>query len=539
MLYRLVTSLLIVVLVFSIKPVNAFAQGDVSFEVSVSAVYDYTNSEYTQVAITNTVTNLKQSVVLGSQFIKTGFNDIWDVNVTSQQESLDFQTATGTSGRDIEIDFTGPIVGRGNSFSYTVSFKTLESLENNGLIREIYIPKVERLSEYQSYQITVVYPNYFGEVSFASPAPYTLDTSKNSLTFANESCYTVAMVVFFGNYQIYNFDLTYDLENPTVFVQDRVITLPPIIAGRQEVIVKKITPTPKDIYLDTDGNTQAVIKVKEKSTQIVKVSGLIKVINHPIDQKDSLKSLRMSAGNIQEYTKPLPFWEVDDPDIKAVAKRLTDNNKSVLQKAKSVFDFVTQNITYDSTKQSLGNSLRLGAVKTLEIKKGVCMEFSDLTIALLRALSIPAREIDGFAYSKDLSKKPLSVFYNKEDDFLHSWVEFYDPSYGWIPIDPTWGATSGLDYFNNFDSNHVSLVIKGKDSTNPLPPGYFRSANDLTKKVNISFATNSEWNPNESLIKNLNTNTNLKAIEILGIFVAVALCVSLVILAFQLLRPHT
>ena len=498
--------------------------------MSVVATYDYTNLDYTQVAITNYVTNLKQSVVLGNQFTKSGFNNIWDVKVSSPNKKLDFQTTTGNSGRDVEIKFTEPIIGKGNSFSYTVSFKTNESLENNGLIKEIYIPKVEKLPEFKDYKTNILYPREFGEVSFASPALYTIDESKNTLTFANESCYTVAQVVFFGNYQIYNFDLTYDLENTTPFAQNKIITLPPNILGRQEVIVKQISPAPKNTYVDLDGNTQAVIALSSKSTLTVRAFGLIKVINEPLNGKKPRQLQALTNDKIGSYTKPLPFWEVDNADIKAIAKKLIT--------PKNIYNFVVKTISYDTNKQSQGNSSRYGAVKTLATKSGVCMEFTDLTIALLRAGGIPAREIDGFAYSKDLTKKPLSVFYNLEDDFLHSWVEFYDPVYGWIPIDPTWEATSGLDYFNNFDSNHVSLVIKGTDSTNPLPPGYYRNKNDLTKKVNISFASYAKWNPNESVVKDISVKSNFGITEILGIFGVACLCGSLGILIFHLLSPR-
>ena len=107
------------------------------------------------------------------------------------------------------------------------------------------------------------------------------------------------------------------------------------------------------------------------------------------------------------------------------------------------------------------------------------MEFTDAFIAISRSMGIPAREINGYAYSKDPEKNPINININ-EGDRLHAWPEFYDPNFGWVQIDPTWGNTSNIDYFTKLDLNHISLVIKGLDSTYPLPAGFYK--NDSNKK---------------------------------------------------------
>jgi len=50
------------------------------------------------------------------------------------------------------------------------------------------------------------------------------------------------------------------------------------------------------------------------------------------------------------------------------------------------------------------------------------MEFTDLFIALSRAAGIPAREINGFAYTDDIRLRPLDLV----TDMLHAWPEYYD-----------------------------------------------------------------------------------------------------------------
>jgi transglutaminase-like putative cysteine protease len=52
----------------------------------------------------------------------------------------------------------------------------------------------------------------------------------------------------------------------------------------------------------------------------------------------------------------------------------------------------------------------------------VCLEFTDLFIAIARAAGIPAREIDGFGYTQNAINRPISI----DEDILHAWPEYYD-----------------------------------------------------------------------------------------------------------------
>jgi len=89
---------------------------------------------------------------------------------------------------------------------------------------------------------------------------------------------------------------------------------------------------------------------------------------------------------------------------------------------------------------------------------------------------------------------------------LHSWAEFYDPNFGWIPVDPTWGTTSGIDYFTKLDTNHLAFVVKGADSEYPFPAGTYRVDTD-EKQVNIDFAQNQrDFSPRLEIEKKVNLN---------------------------------
>ena len=133
---------------------------------------------------------------------------------------------------------------------------------------------------------------------------------------------------------------------------------------------------------------------------------------------------------------------------------------------------MVKGLKYDFSRVTQSKS-RLGALGVLNNpSSAVCLEFTDLFIALARAAGIPAREVDGFAYTQNSKQRPLSL----EKDILHAWPEYYDKELQtWIMVDPTWGnTTSGVDYFNMLDFDHIAFVIKGSNSSYPVPAGGYK-----------------------------------------------------------------
>jgi hypothetical protein len=112
---------------------------------------------------------------------------------------------------------------------------------------------------------------------------------------------------------------------------------------------------------------------------------------------------------------------------------------------------------------------------------------------LSRAAGIPAREVDGFAYTKNTTSRPLSLV----KDILHAWPEYYNfDKKAWIMVDPTWGnTTGGVDYFNTLDFDHFAFVVKGEDSSYPVPAGGYKLPQDKSfKDVNVDIS--SDFSPN-------------------------------------------
>ena len=178
------------------------------------------------------------------------------------------------------------------------------------------------------------------------------------------------------------------------------------------------------------------------------------------------------------YTNPLQYWESGDPSIIALAKQYST--------PESIYQYVVKTLSY-SYERVNQNPVRRGAVQALvSPKQAICMEFTDLFIAMARAANIPAREVVGFAYTTNSKLRPLSLV----TDVLHSWPEYFDKEQSiWIPVDPTWGnTTGGVDYFTKLDFNHITFAIHGISSTYPYPAGSYREESKTGKDVNVDFA---------------------------------------------------
>ena len=110
--------------------------------------------------------------------------------------------------------------------------------------------------------------------------------------------------------------------------------------------------------------------------------------------KAKTKTVNSNKASITEslmkYLSSSKNCQVKNKSIQDLAKTLTSKLKSDYEKGKKLFNWVRDNIQYKKYRNT-----RRGAVKTLQTKKGNCVDQSHLLIALSRASGIPARYVKG------------------------------------------------------------------------------------------------------------------------------------------------
>jgi transglutaminase-like putative cysteine protease len=136
------------------------------------------------------------------------------------------------------------------------------------------------------------------------------------------------------------------------------------------------------------------------------------------------KEPKWNPADYAEYLKPTTLGPVDG-EVKKLADKITKGKKTVLAKAKAIYDWCCDNMYRDPATIGCGTG---DVCALLQKPGGKCTDISSVYIALCRAAGVPAREI----FSVRLGKKA-------EEDITtwqHCWAEFFLPGYGWVTADP-------------------------------------------------------------------------------------------------------
>mgnify|MGYP001575336811 FL=1 len=477
-------SLLIIHNSLFISPVTAALEDPQGFSTSYDVTYDVGLDGVTIVTNKITLKNLTSQYYATSFSLTIGSTRLTDVLASDDGGSLEANVEKKGTSTTITVKFNQQVTGVGKTLPWTLSYKSMDFASSQGRVWEVSTPKVAADKNLESYNLTLSVPQSFGTPTAITPTPKTRSQSFNKLffTFDKDQLQSSGVSASFGDKQLFDFDLKYHLENKNFFPVLTNITLPPDSAF-QDVIFQAIVPTPINVTLDDDGNYLAWYRLKRGERIEIKVVGSARLYNSSKVKNPSLpEELRTN------YTQATRFWSSDNPLIKSKLSEIlgTNSPESNFEKAQLIHRFVAGYLRYDSSRLKAEGIERLGAVTALtNPQSAVCMEYTDLFIALARAAGIPARELDGYAYTANPELRPLSL----SRDILHAWPEFWDEKKGWIMIDPTWESTTGgVDYFNKLDLNHFVFAIKGLSSENPSPAGSYKVDGNSGKDVSVTFS---------------------------------------------------
>lgn len=371
-------------------------------------------------------------------------------------------TITQNDGKtEILLAFNKQNVGLGKQMQFTLRYENLDIAQKNGSIWEINIPGITEDADLGDYSVSIQTPPTFGAIQYLKPPPASPGRwNRDQMTKGGISA-------AYGDKQYAKLTLRYYVENPGVTAVTQEIALPPDLPY-QKVAIDALSPKPTEVVKDEDGNWLARFALSPGQKLSIETTVSVTI---------TLPGASKEKTDLTSYLKPLPYWEADDPAIKELAATYTT--------PRAIYDYVVSTIAYDYERVKT-TPKRKGALSALQTpKESLCMEFTDLFVAIARAAGIPARELVGYAHTTNAKLRPLSLV----SDVLHAWPEYYDREKGtWIPVDPTWGnTTGGVDYFDTFDFNHIVFAIHGRSSSQPLPAGFYREGGKEGKDVTVEF----------------------------------------------------
>jgi hypothetical protein len=469
----------ILLLLFSLFfPFRVFA-AEKQFDISVDSQYEVKADGITDISQTISITNKTEYYYTPSYTVSVGFSDISNIQAYNSDGSIPTTlTEKGEKDKSIKLSFPKRYAGLNDKNVFTLKFSTKDIAKKQGSVWEVTIPGIEKPEDFGTYTTTISVPDDFGKASIIKPAKQAKEGE--SIKLSKDDVGQSGVYILYGDRQYYSFNLNYNISNPNLFPVRTEIALPPQ-TNYQNVLISAFSEEPVNVDRDGDGNWIAEYRLLPQQKKSVVVKGIIEILSQPREESLTNKQLK-------EYTTSKKYWDLGN-------QKTRDDIKE-LKSAEDIYNYVQKTLTYNYKKIATDN-LRLGGQGALtDVKNSVCLEFTDLFISIARAKGIPARSVEGFAFTQNAKLRPLSLV----NDILHAWPEYYDlKSKRWIMVDPTWGnTTKGMDYFTSLDFSHVAFAVKGIDSEYPIPAGGYKF-NKESKDVEVSFAKSSEFDEKKNI----------------------------------------
>jgi hypothetical protein len=462
-----IISILLLTIASLITPAPATASEN--FDTTLNTTYNVQENGNTRITHEFKITNKKPTIALTKYALKFGSSEIKDLTVTEGKKELQAEVVSLDNQTSVGITFPEKVVGQGKSRKFAISFTNPDTAIVSGQVLEVVVPKLQNKEDFTDFTVSLKTPVRFGTPTRVLPANFTTRVSNTQVTTTFDKINDQSIVALFGRDQLFDMSLKYNLENPHTGPRLTQVALPPDTTF-QKMYYRSLDPLPKKMEVDSDGNWIATYLLPANTTTIV---NLIAQAHITLEPNQAIPVPQPS----QLLTRSQEFWDLNHPIIKETTLGMTE--------PRHAYNYVVKELDYNYNR--LGGSIaRLGAVEAIQTpNQALCQEFTDSFVALSRAIGTPSRRITGFAHTENEVLRPLSLV----EDILHAWPEYYhsEKKY-WVPIDPTWENTSGgINYFDQFDLNHVVFAINGSDSVTPYPAGSYKTPEQTTKDVEVEF----------------------------------------------------
>ncbi|GEM_PF-2722584 len=183
---------------------------------------------------------------------------------------------------------------------------------------------------------------------------------------------------------------------------------------------------PENYSLYTAGDNQfLLINANERATSYTyRVAVDVETSSRSISSLNDTYSL---GRELAPYTKETSHIKFSD-EIRSMARNITRDYRDDIDKIAALAVWVNSYITYDFGE--VGKNKDSTLVYTNPV--GVCVEYTNLFLALSRSLGYPSRAVLGYTYSPEYGWQ------------MHSWAEVYVGN-EWVGVDPTWLEVGYID----------------------------------------------------------------------------------------------
>lgn len=159
------------------------------------------------------------------------------------------------------------------------------------------------------------------------------------------------------------------------------------------------------------------------------------------------------------YLMTSQYTTLSEAQLQQILRIVGSPKKNPVKFACDLMTYLYHTMTYDPEATDVTTT----AQQAFDLKRGVCQDYTQIMLGVLRHCGIPARYISGYLYV------------GEGDDLIgdvatHAWVEIMVPGIGWVGLDPT----------NNVEvlENHINVCV-GRDFRDVSPvEGVYQGGNN-------------------------------------------------------------
>ena len=218
-------------------------------------------------------------------------------------------------------------------------------------------------------------------------------------------------------------------------------------------------------FTDNFGNTVHHFDIPAKHSSLEITTKSLVEVNYQEAMPEAISfdswqelNREVQNGDFWEYLLPSQFAKPTEA-LSLLRRELNmDGSEDPLMVLKKINSFFTSNFAYapESTEVDSPIDVAIGQ------RSGVCQDFSNIMIALVREFKIPCRYVSGYLFHRTDDRSHIA------QDATHAWVEAFLPRFGWVGFDPTndlivgdrhLAVAVGRDYY---DVPPTKGVFKGK-----------------------------------------------------------------------------
>lgn len=231
-----------------------------------------------------------------------------------------------------------------------------------------------------------------------------------------------------------------------------------------------------DHYVDYFGNNVEFFSIPRRHTELV-VRAEAEVATFKVEPPDEVLNVSIgearqvynsSLYQVFEYLQPSALVPLDQH--RRIRKKFFPQACSLREALLGLNDWIYHKFEYKPGVTDISTPIS----EVVEHRRGVCQDFANLMLAILRSNGIPARYVSGYieAFDPDSDSKMTGAAAS------HAWIEVYLPGGFWWGLDPTNNKPAG--------EQHIVVAV-GRDYHDVAPMrGTYKGANDQKLKVIVS-----------------------------------------------------